>query len=186
MCRIYSLPLYQLSYRWLRLTMKNKFLLARYRKCNIENWKITIGNHKIDIFMPLHGSRNTIFVRGISSSGRALDLHSRGTGIDTRILQFCKFRQICWKTLQCCKMHLSAFSTRLNPCIRLAFDFGKCRDPGLNQGPSDLQSDALPTELSRLCILSSRFLCHGIDYEKQFKNVSKQLYLASGTVLCTI
>ena len=24
-----------------------------------------------------------------------------------------------------------------------------CRDPGLNQGPSDLQSDALPTELSR-------------------------------------
>ena len=28
----------------------------------------------------------------------------------------------------------------------------KCRDPGLNQGPSDLQSDALPTELSRLTI----------------------------------
>ena len=26
--------------------------------------------------------------RGISSSGRALDLHSRGTGIDTRILHF--------------------------------------------------------------------------------------------------
>ncbi len=25
----------------------------------------------------------------------------------------------------------------------------KCRDPGSNQGPSDLQSDALPTELSR-------------------------------------
>ena len=24
-----------------------------------------------------------------------------------------------------------------------------CRDPGLNQGPTDLQSDALPTELSR-------------------------------------
>ena len=23
-----------------------------------------------------------------------------------------------------------------------------CRDPGLNQGPSDLQSDALPTELA--------------------------------------
>ena len=30
------------------------------------------------------------------------------------------------------------------------FDDPKCRDPGLNQGPSDLQSDALPTELSRL------------------------------------
>ena len=27
----------------------------------------------------------------------------------------------------------------------------KCRDPGSNRGPSDLQSDALPTELSRLC-----------------------------------
>ena len=26
-----------------------------------------------------------------------------------------------------------------------------CRDPGSNRGPSDLQSDALPTELSRLC-----------------------------------
>ena len=24
-----------------------------------------------------------------------------------------------------------------------------CPDPGLNRGPSDLQSDALPTELSR-------------------------------------
>ena len=175
MCRIYSLPLYQLSYRWLRLTMKNKFLLARYRKCNIENWKITIGNHKIDIFMPLHGSRNTIFVRGISSSGRALDLHSRGTGIDTRILQFCKFRQICWKTLQCCKMHLSAFSTRVNLCIRLAFDFGKCRDPGLNQGPSDLQSDALPTELSRLGFMSACILREGKQLRKRPKIVKIDL-----------
>ena len=26
----------------------------------------------------------------------------------------------------------------------------KCRDPGSNRGPSDLRSDALPTELSRL------------------------------------
>ena len=26
-----------------------------------------------------------------------------------------------------------------------------CRDPGSSWGPSDLQSDALPTELSRLC-----------------------------------
>ena len=28
--------------------------------------------------------------------------------------------------------------------------FKKCRDPGSNRGPSDLRSDALPTELSRL------------------------------------
>jgi hypothetical protein len=27
----------------------------------------------------------------------------------------------------------------------------ECQDPGSNRGPSDLQSDALPTELSRLC-----------------------------------
>ena len=31
--------------------------------------------------------RLLVLTRGISSSGRALDLHSRGTGIDTRILQ---------------------------------------------------------------------------------------------------
>ena len=31
------------------------------------------------------------------------------------------------------------------------FFFAICRDPGSNRGPSDLQSDALPTELSRLC-----------------------------------
>ena len=29
-----------------------------------------------------------------------------------------------------------------------------CRNPGLNQGPSDLQSDALPTELFRLRTLT--------------------------------
>ena len=28
-----------------------------------------------------------------------------------------------------------------------------CRDPGLSRGPSDLQSDALPTERSRLCAM---------------------------------
>ena len=29
-----------------------------------------------------------------------------------------------------------------------------CRDPGSNRGPLDLQSNALPTELSRLHIIS--------------------------------
>ena len=42
-----------------------------------------------------------------------------------------------------------------NMCYEVMFFSGEikkkdCRDPGLNQGPSDLQSDALPTELSRL------------------------------------
>ena len=30
------------------------------------------------------------------------------------------------------------------------FLYSKCRDPGSNRGPLDLQSNALPTELSRL------------------------------------
>ena len=36
-----------------------------------------------------------------------------------------------------------------------------CRDPGSNRRPSDLQSDALPTELSRLAsfVLQQTFLC---------------------------
>ena len=40
----------------------------------------------------------------------------------------------------------------------------ECRDPGLNQGPSDLQSDALPTELSRLIYLCLAYLpdLHGL------------------------
>ena len=33
----------------------------------------------------------------------------------------------------------------------------KCRDPGLNRGPLDLQSNALPTELSRQVIHLNEF-----------------------------
>ena len=33
-----------------------------------------------------------------------------------------------------------------------------CRDPGSNRGPLDLQSNALPTELSRRCSLQTRKL----------------------------
>ncbi len=35
----------------------------------------------------------------------------------------------------------------------------QCRDPGSNRGPSDLQSDALPAELSRLCCR----ICKSLD-----------------------
>jgi hypothetical protein len=48
---------------------------------------------------------------------------------------------------------------RAKGCKRLQ----KCRDPGSNQGPSDLQSDALPTELSRRqkpTLLISPEICH--------------------------
>ena len=34
----------------------------------------------------------------------------------------------------------------------------KCRDPGSNWGPPDLQSDALPTELSRPCLYECDFI----------------------------
>ena len=40
------------------------------------------------------------------------------------------------------------------PSHQLAQSF-LCRDPGSNQGPSDLQSDALPAELSRLVLMLS-------------------------------
>ena len=61
-----------------------------------------------------------------------------------------------------------------------------CRDQGSNQGPSDLQSDALPTELSRLgekedaniekilpfskllCLLSKEALKHISHYLENF------------------
>ena len=43
----------------------------------------------------------------------------------------------------------------------------KCRDPGSNRGPLDLQSNALPTELSRpariLPKLADRYICRTID-----------------------
>ena len=47
-----------------------------------------------------------------------------------------------------------------------------CRDPGLNQGPSDLQSDALPTELSRRCEMSSLILCGGTAKSRFCKTTS--------------
>ena len=39
----------------------------------------------------------------------------------------------------------------------------KCRDPGSNRGPLDLQSNALPTELSRPAVLSGEIVYREID-----------------------
>ena len=47
---------------------------------------------------------------------------------------------------------LDMFRARICPGALAQKEMAKsewCHDPGLNQGPSDLQSDALPTELSR-------------------------------------
>ena len=42
----------------------------------------------------------------------------------------------------------------------------KCRDPGSNRGPSDLRSDALPTELSRLDQMVTRVLVPGMTPDR--------------------
>ena len=39
--------------------------------------------------------------------------------------------------------------TEISKQSGIATCVGSCRDPGSNRGPSDLRSDALPTELSR-------------------------------------
>ena len=63
-----------------------------------------------------------------------------------------------------------------------------CRDPGLNQGPSDLQSDALPTELSRRCNLNSLILCGGTakSAKSRFcKTTSTSSFAGLQNVCCT-
>ena len=50
---------------------------------------------------------------------------------------------VCW---------LAKITKRIGSCTCARCKKAKCRDPGSNRGPSDLQSDALPTELSRLCL----------------------------------
>ena len=48
-----------------------------------------------------------------------------------------------------------------------------CLDPGLNQGPSDLQSDALPTELSRLAMICIfKCLYKSTDYCSQVNRIT--------------
>ena len=42
------------------------------------------------------------------------------------------------------------FGSRFKTCF---INGKKCRDPGSNRGPLDLQSNALPTELSRLHLM---------------------------------
>ena len=61
----------------------------------------------------------------------------------------------------------------------------KCRDPGSNRGPSDLQSDALPTELSRqvqiitICLIPVR-----LQYSPhELTNAEPQLVRAMGLTL---
>ena len=46
-------------------------------------------------------------------------------------------------------------------------DMKSCRDPGSNRGPSDLRSDALPTELSRLENFASRKNLEGVEAQDQ-------------------
>ena len=51
-----------------------------------------------------------------------------------------------------------------------------CRNPGLNQGPLDLQSNALPTELFRLALkLISN--CHSIDVNENIFLISQSQHV---------
>ena len=54
------------------------------------------------------------------------------------------------------RLHVAAAAKQgTNGCARVENPSKQmpCRDPGSSRGPSDLQSDALPTELSRLCVM---------------------------------
>ena len=58
----------------------------------------------------------------------------------------------------------------LDPCsTKLSYQSGACRHPGSNQGPSDLQSDALPTELKRLLCTGSGAAYHTTVHTAQSK-----------------
>ena len=53
------------------------------------------------------------------------------------------------------------------------FVYSKCRDPGSNRGPLDLQSNALPTELSRLDS-DSGFGLHKLHLKMVFAREKKE------------
>ena len=62
----------------------------------------------------------------------------------------------------------------------------KCRDPGSNRGPSALQSDALPAELSRqLLMLRSCLGFTQVSYRKRDEGTCPHAYSAQGLHLKT-
>ena len=77
------------------------------------------------------------------------------------------------------------------PCWNLntslsKFNKKKCRNPGSNQGPSDLQSDALPTELLRRDVIlysqsSHNLAAHCNQYRPSFFHRG-----STSNFLCTI
>ena len=56
-----------------------------------------------------------------------------------------------------------------------------CRDPGSNQEPSDLRSDALPTELSRLCLQIPNS-SHTKTFEMHSAQILRLSFPSSGTL----
>ncbi len=56
-----------------------------------------------------------------------------------------------------------------------------CRDPGSNRGPLDLQSNALPTELSRLCKASERHKFFQVPHRESIKSIKKDSTLRQFT-----
>ena len=54
----------------------------------------------------------------------------------------------------------------------------KCPDPGLNRGPLDLQSNALPTELSRLGkdLITNVSMCRGLSPKSTSAKPNQNIY----------
>ena len=76
-------------------------------------------------------------------------------------------------TCICLELRVNEWMKRW-PCIWCR-KIKKCRDPGSNRGPSDLRSDALPTELSRLdnniSFRGSRPFRHHFQMQNKFMNM---------------
>jgi hypothetical protein len=66
-------------------------------------------------------------------------------------------------------------------------DLQKCRDPGSNRGPLDLQSNALPTELSRLdkrvslilVTIKKRSLLHDSKTSRSYRDLNSDRWIQS-------
>ena len=73
-------------------------------------------------------------------------------GIDPGTSRMLSERSTIWANPPCCLEECQVETdSRFKSCGNYQSNFNKivCRNPGLNQGPLDLQSNALPTELFR-------------------------------------
>ena len=150
---IYSLPLYQLSYRRSQYWNVNKDLFERF-EIVFSLWRKSDTKLRNRPY-----SRDHIVQKTQNSQGGLAQVVERSICIREApgsIPGFSSFQYIVATVAKGVLVIPRLNSTRIRFRTTCGFDFWRlkmCRDPGLNQGPSDLQSDALPTELSRLAKL---------------------------------